>query len=76
MTASAIPEYVIVKHAGPTWSHYWVADPKDGTDLLIKDGVGGVHGAKWTTYRGKTDWFHHTNLGWLPSAKVWQPLPV
>ena len=30
MSALAPIEYVVVKHAGPTWSHYWVADPKDG----------------------------------------------
>lgn len=22
--------FVVVKHAGPTWHHYWVANPKDG----------------------------------------------
>lgn len=57
-----------------TWMPIATA-PKDGTEILIKDGVGGVHGAVWTSYRGMTDWFHHTNRGWLPSAKLWQHLP-
>lgn len=50
--------------------------PKDGTEIIVMDGVGGIHGAKWYSYRGKTDWFHHTNLGWIPSANRWMPLPA
>ena len=48
--------------------------PKDGTDIIVRDGVGGVHGAKWTTHKGITDWFHHCNLEWIPSAKWWMPM--
>jgi hypothetical protein len=49
--------------------------PKDGTEILVMDGVYGVHGAVWKHHRGKTDWFHHCNLGWIPSARYWMPLP-
>ena len=24
------PHYLVVKHAGPTWHHYWVENPQDG----------------------------------------------
>ncbi len=49
--------------------------PKDGTEIIVKDGVGGIHGASWQTYRGITDWFHPQNLGWIPSAKEWISIP-
>lgn len=48
--------------------------PKDGTEIIVRDGIGGVHGAKWMTDRGITSWFHHKNLGWLPSASEWIPM--
>ena len=46
--------------------------PKDGTEVLVMDLLGGIHGAKWHNGCG---WYHHRNLGWLPSAKYWMPLP-
>lgn len=50
--------------------------PKDGTEIIIKDGVGGIHGAVWMSYQGKYGWFHHKNLGWIPTAKMWMPIPT
>ena len=49
--------------------------PKDGTEIIVKDGVGGVHGAYFTFHRGRQDWFTYTNHGWLPSASYWIPMP-
>lgn len=49
--------------------------PKDGTEVVVRDGVDGSHSAIFTTYRGITDWFHSCNMGWLPSARYWKPLP-
>lgn len=48
--------------------------PKDGTEIIVMDGMGGIHGAMWTTFHGTTGWFHHRNYGWLPSAKKWMPI--
>lgn len=38
--------YAVVKHAGPTWSHYWVNNPKDG--------VCSCNSAAWT-HTGKSE---------------------
>ena len=57
-----------------TWKPIDTA-PKDGTVILVKDGVGGAHSAFFTTYRGKTDWFTSNDYGWLPSAKMWMEIP-
>jgi hypothetical protein len=49
--------------------------PKDGTHIIVIDGVGGVHGAYWTRYVGKESWFTYTTHGWLPSACGWIDMP-
>ena len=50
--------------------------PKDGTEIVVMDGVGGIHGAIWTQWKGRDDWFTYTNYGWLPSASYWIPKPT
>lgn len=49
--------------------------PKDGTEIIVRDSVGGIHGAKWDEDATPPGWYHHRNRGWLPSASVWMPIP-
>jgi hypothetical protein len=57
-----------------TWQPIKTA-PKDGTEILVMDSVSGVYGAVWATHRGRADWFQHRNMGWIPAACYWMPIP-
>ena len=58
--------------------------PKDGTEIIVKDSGGAVHGVAWTTGLRKVtwankkpnkDWFTLIDKYWIPHAVYWVPMP-